>query len=443
MVRYLLCILFIITSCSSEYRGNGTVSIELLFPPDQSPLDGAERINLSVWNTDGPIVSQDFPIDARVGSIENLPQGILLRAVIEAKRGDGITISRGRTPEFMLEKNQRKEVKVFFSNTGSFSKLKNDMTPRMESGAALLSDCSVLVAGGKSPSGEILSSSEVYLHNELSFKESGNMNHGRTGHSYVLLKDGNMAIVGGKTQSALIPDIEIFSSERWSFERDQRLNFGRTNASALLINDGMVLICGGFGETSALNTCEVYNVAKKSVEVLESKMSNFRYGHSATLLPDDNVLLAGGHGFNSLEILNMGSGSFNLPSHLSSERENFYMGYLDGDRIIFACGKRSAKIDILKLSDFSILSPEDAPELPAECSASIMLDGRLFVAGGIENNQPSDSAMIIDTKTYRIEWSGRMLAGRIAPDIELLPDGILLILGGTDAPPYAEVFNPP
>ncbi len=443
MVRYLLFLLFIITACSSEDRGNGTVSIELLFPPDQSPLDGAERITLSIWSKDGSIASQDFPVDARAGAVENLPQGVPLRAVIEAKRGDGTITSRGRTPEFVLEKGQRKYLRVFFSIIGTFSRPRNDMSARRESGSIVFSDNSILVAGGKSPSGEALSSSEVYLHNELSFRESGNMNHGRAGHSYVLLKDGNIAIIGGENQNALIPEIEIFSSERWSFEMTQRLHMGRTSASALLMNDERVLICGGFGETSALNTCEIYNPAKNSVELLDVKMSNFRYGHSAGLLPDGNVLLAGGHGFNSIEIMNIGSGSFNLPSHLSSERENFYMGYPDEERIIFACGKKAARIDILKLSDFSIISPVEAPELPAECSARLMLDGRLFVAGGIENNKPTDSAMIIDTETFRIEWSGRMLARRSAPHIEMLPDGVLLILGGTDAPPYAEIFNPP
>lgn len=443
MVRILLFALLFFISCTGNNQGNGMISIELNFPPDQSPLDGAEFITLSIWSGNEQIATRDFPLDSRVGTIEGIPQNIPIRAIVEAKSGDGVTISKGRTPEIILEKDRKKQIKIFFSRIGTFSKLRKDMSARIEPGVTPIADNLVLVTGGRSPSGEYLSSSEVYYHNELSFVPSGNMNEPRTGHSQVRLKDGRVAILCGEDNASLLPDIEIFEMDGGGFTTVQRLNLPRKKATATVINDGTVLVCGGVGETSALNTCEVFNPLDNTVKLLGLRMNNFRYNHSALPLPDGSVLLAGGNGFNSLEIFNIDNGADLLSSLLSSERENFYMEYLDSEKIIFACGEKQAGMDILKLSDFSISSSQGAVLLPAECSAQIMLDGRLFVAGGTENNEPTDSAFIINTNTYQIEWSGKMLAKRKSPDIVMLPDGTLLILGGTDSPPYAEIFNPP
>ncbi len=443
MVTLLLFALLIFSSCAGNYHGNGMISIELNFPPDQSPLDGAEIITLSIWSGNEQIATRDFPLDSRVGTIEGVPQNIPIRAIVEAKSREGVLISKGRTPEFILEKDQKKQLKIFFSRIGSFSKLRKEMGARIEAAVSPIADNLILVTGGRSPSGEYLSSSEVYYHNELSFKPSGNMNKPRTGHSLVRLNDGRIAILCGEDGSSVLPDIEIFEIDSGLFTTVQRLNIPRKKATATVINDGTVLICGGVGATSALNTCEVFNPLDNTVELLGLRMNNFRYNHSALPLPDGTVLLAGGNGFNSLEIFNIDNGTHPISSPLSSERENFYMEYLDSQKIIFACGEKQAGIDILKLSDFSISYSQEAVILPAECSAQIMLDGRLFVAGGLENNLPTDSAFIINLNTYQIEWSGKMLAKRRTPDIELLPDGTLLILGGTDSPPFAEIFNPP
>jgi WD40 repeat protein len=443
MVALLLCIFLIFNACSRDYQENGMMTIELNFPPDQSPLDGAEGITLSILSGNEQIASQDFPIDSRVGTIEGIPQNIPIRAIVEAKSGDGVTLARGRTPEFILEKNQKKFLRIFFSKPGTFSKLKKDMSARIEPKVALISGDLALVTGGVSPSGLILSSAEVYSHNELSFEVTGAMSHARTGHSVVRLNTGNIAIFGGQDTTSLIPDIEIFNPETRTFNVISRLNLPRKNASVTLTDNGTVLVCGGMGDTSGLNTCETFNPEDSSVKLLEAKMIGFRYNHSSLLLPDSNILLAGGSGFNSVEIFNTQNGSSILQDLLSSERENAYMEFTGQDRIMIACGTKPAKLDFLKLSDYRIHSPEEAPILPADCSAHLMLDGRLFIAGGIENNQPSDSAFIIDLNKFSIDWTGKMYSRRRSPEIQLLSDGTLLILGGTNTPPFAEVFNPP
>lgn len=443
MVILLLCTILFFSSCSRNYHGDGMISIELNFPSDQSPLEGAENITLSVWSQNEQIASKDFPINSKVGTIEEIPQNIPLRAIVEAKNIDGATISRGRTPEFTLEKNKEKQVKIFFSRVGSFSRPKNEMSPREDFKVAFLSDNSLLVAGGKDLYGNYINYSEIYSHEELKFSTGAALNNGRTGHSMAQLQNGDIGVFGGENNSGPIAEIEVYNLKENTFTIAANLNTPRKNATVTVMDTERALVCGGIGKTSGLNTCEVFNPITSSVNLLELKMNNFRYNHSALLLLDGNILFVGGKGFKSLEIFNTVNGAFLLPSLLSSERENSYIDYADSERVIVACGTRSAGIDFIKLTDISVFSPVDSPLLPAFCSAHLMLDGRLFVAGGIENDKPTDNAFIINTNNNRIEWVGKMLSKRVSPVIEMLEDGTLLILAGTDTPPYAEIFNPP
>ena len=63
----------------------------------------------------------------------------------------------------------------------------------------------------------------------------------------------------------------------------------RAGHTASLLTDGQVLIAGGHEDNSA----ELYDPPTHSF-VAPSRMNASRYGHSATLMPDGTVLIAGG-----------------------------------------------------------------------------------------------------------------------------------------------------
>jgi N-acetylneuraminic acid mutarotase len=80
------------------------------------------------------------------------------------------------------------------------------------------------------------------------------------------------------------------------------MNQQRGDHTATLLADGKVLVVGGIGPVpgmalefkAALSNAELYDPASGTWTQLASQMATERYYHTATLLPDGKVLIAGG-----------------------------------------------------------------------------------------------------------------------------------------------------
>jgi hypothetical protein len=72
----------------------------------------------------------------------------------------------------------------------------------------------------------------------------------------------------------------------------------RVSHTATLLRDGRVLIAGGWDNDAQLRTVELYDPATGRFAPAAS-LSVARAGHTATLLRDGRVLLAGGGGINT------------------------------------------------------------------------------------------------------------------------------------------------
>ena len=135
--------------------------------------------------------------------------------------------------------------------------------------------------------------------------------HGRYGHSTTLLDDGRVLIVGGARRFApgvyeYLTTAEIFDPSTGKHEMivdvdgfpiNMLSGTGRAFHTATLLSDGRVLVAGGVGvendKISALDTSELFDPARKEfVELIT--IHHGRAHHSANMLPSGDVLLIGG-----------------------------------------------------------------------------------------------------------------------------------------------------
>jgi len=172
--------------------------------------------------------------------------------------------------------------------TGSWTVTGTMVEARRGFTATLLTDGRVLVAGGDSASAR-LATAELYDPRTGTWTATGNMLGVHDFHSAVLLDDGTV-LVAGKRLSASPAELYDPSTGTWSATGD--MNERRTESTATLLLDGTVLVAGVAEEPRPL-PAELYDPSTGTWTATES-MNVGRGGHTATLLPDGTVLVVGG-----------------------------------------------------------------------------------------------------------------------------------------------------
>ncbi|NEY30611.1 Kelch-like protein 17 [Streptomyces sp. PRKS01-65] len=115
----------------------------------------------------------------------------------------------------------------------------------------------------------------------------------------VRLRDGRVLIAGGGDDRLTAQDgAALFDPRSGLWSGAAPLRQARRMHSTTLLADGRVLVAGGYGASAgypvqALDSAEVYDPVER-VWTEAGRMTQGRCGHSATLLPDGRVLVAGG-----------------------------------------------------------------------------------------------------------------------------------------------------
>jgi hypothetical protein len=271
--------------------------------------------------------------------------------------------------------------------------------PRAQHSATLLPDGEVLVAGGLGTnSDQAISSVELYNPATGVWTVTNSMNNARIYPVATLLPNGKVLVSGGvdgeETENP-IPSAELFDPVTgiWTYTGSPKIT--RSGQTATLLTNGMVLIAGGigtgiYGSGSVLDSAELYNPATGMCTPTGS-LNTGRKNHTATLLPNGKVLVAGGYGgseLSSAELYDPTTGTWANTGSLNTGREGH--------------------------------------------TATLRPNGQVLVAGGYNSSYGNSlaSAELYDPITGVWTYTGSMNVARAQHTATLLPNGKILITGG-------------
>ncbi len=223
-----------------------------------------------------------------------------------------------------------------------------------------------------------------------------------------------------------------------------RMITARENHTATLLKNGMVLIAGGDGLAGILASAEIYNPSARTFTAT-GKMTAARFRHTATLLPNGQVLIAGGEDSSgaalvSAELYDPATGRFSPTGRLNTARESHTATLLNNGLVLIASGcvaHCSARTEINSVSA-EVYNPATGTFAATGSlhdarefhKATLLNNGRVLIAGGLSSMNVLASAELYDPTTGAFTYTGSMNTARYNYTATLLPKGIVLIAGG-------------
>jgi hypothetical protein len=193
---------------------------------------------------------------------------------------------------------------IFYPNTNMFEPTSPMNVARARHTATLMPDGTILAVGGESISGTTpLSSVESFDPRTLAWTVKASLPIPLFDHAAVLLQNGNLLVVGGQTTSGPSAAVYEYSPSGNSWTTKASMNAGGPGPlyqhTATELFDGRVLVAGGNNGGGETTSSYFYDPNANTWTATLGSLNTARYGHTATLLPNDTVMISGGYSINS------------------------------------------------------------------------------------------------------------------------------------------------
>jgi hypothetical protein len=287
------------------------------------------------------------------------------------------------------------------------------------------------------------------------FTTTGAMAASRVQHTATLLLTGKVLITGGNPWSNSPPtslaSAELYDPSSGTFSATGSMTTPREGHTATLLADGRVLIAGGSPGISGapdLASAELYDPATRTF-TRTGDMTQGRVFHAATLLANGKVLIAGSLENGSVELYDPSTGTFSVATQLPLSEPQLTL-LADGKVLAQGLGgdKPSAVLYDPATSTFAVTGqpPYSFPVI----NANLLTSGKVLDSTFDGCGWPEDFAELYDPSTGA--FTSKKTTPRRGASATLLSDATVLIAGGGDtffAPGWsvgdesgAEIYDP-
>jgi len=302
---------------------------------------------------------------------------------------------------------------AFDPGTNTFIPVGNLATARKSHTATLLQDNQVLITGGKTETADT-KTAELFDPTSNQFTSTGSLIGARSLHTATLLNSGQVLVVGGRKGAKPLRTCELYDPTLGSFTSTGPLNTQRKRHRATIFNNGQVLVEGGASNSNGHTvdtgtpTAETYD-AVSGMWTYTAPMHIGRTEHDATLLLDGTVLITGGlSNADSSDLYHPDTRNFTQPAGVLQPRQRHV----------------------------AILLPPSWGSLGGQVLIIGGASTGNSVYGGLQ--RALDSVEIYDPVADQMTYFGTMTSARQNHTATLLPDGRILIAGGVDSPAVSD-----
>ena len=226
-----------------------------------------------------------------------------------------------------------------------------------------------------------------------------------------------------------------------AFSLGGSLNTARRDHTATLLNNGKVLIAGGYDTNgNVLTSAELYDTTAGTFAAT-GNLNAARRNQSATLLNSGKVLLAGGYGtsgsaLTSAEIFDPATGFFTATGNLGTARGNHTATLLSNGEVLVAggydaSGNALASAELYDPAATTFATTGNLNTARDNHTATLLNTGKVLIAGGYDSSGTIlGSAELYDPSAGTFSFTGSLNSVRASHTSILLNTGKVLLVGG-------------